>query len=279
MKYHPDLTNGDKKAEEIFKQISEAYAVLSNKKKRKQYDRFGSADFHKKYSQEDIFKGVDLSDILKEFGFGMGNRFTGRRGRGTKFSFGGGHSPFGGYAQDIKQPTKGEDLIYEIPLTIKEIALGCEKIISLPNNEGTTKKISLKIPKGMIQGKKIRLAGKGKPGNFGGQPGDLYIRSSLIKDSQYITEGYDITLDKEIKISESLLGTKISVPTLDGKNVALKIPAGIKHKTKMRLAKLGLPNMNSKKKGDLYIRIIINTPTSFTKKQKDLIQNLADAGL
>ncbi len=279
MKYHPDHAKGDKDAEDKFKQISEAYAALSDKEKRKQYDTFGSADFHKRYSQEDIFKGADLGEILKVFGFNFVNSFTVCGGSGGKFSFGGGSSHFGGYSQEIKRPAKGDDLIYEIPLTIKEVASGCEKIISLPNNEGQPERISLKVPKGMLEGKKIRLAGKGKPGSFGGPAGDLYIRSALIKDSEYVVEGYDITLDKEIKLTESLLGAKISVPTLDGKDVALKIPAGIKHKTKLRLAKLGLPNMNGKKRGDLYVRIIINTPSSFTAEQKRLIQSLADTGL
>ncbi|MBW1616172.1 MAG: J domain-containing protein [Deltaproteobacteria bacterium] len=279
MKYHPDHTKGNKEAEDKFKRVSEAYAVLSNKEKRKQYDTFGSSDFHKKYSQEDIFKGADLSDILKEFGFNFGNRFAGGPGRGAKFSFGGGAPHFGGYAGARRRPLKGEDLIYEIPLTIKEVATGCEKIISLPNNEGKQKKISLKIPKGMIEGKKIRLAGKGKPGSFGGGAGDLYIRSALVKNSEYAVNGYDMTFDKEIKLTEALLGAKISVPTLAPKDVTLKIPAGIKHKTKLRLAGLGLPNTNGNKRGDLYVRVIINTPKSLTDEQKTLIQSLADTGL
>ncbi len=279
MKYHPDHAKGNKEAEDKFKQVSEAYAVLSNKEKRKQYDTFGSAGFHKRYSQDDIFRGADMSDILKEFGFNFGNRFAGGGGRCGKFSFGGGASPFGGYAGERRRPLKGEDLIYEIPLTIKEIAAGCEKIISLPNNEGKQKRISLKIPKGMIKGKKIRLSGKGKLGSFGGAAGDLYIRATLVKDAEYAVEGYDITLDKKIKLTEALLGTKISVPTLDSKDLALKIPAGIQHKTKLRLAQLGLPSMNSKKRGDLYIRVIINTPELLTAEQKRLIQSLADSGL
>jgi curved DNA-binding protein len=89
MKYHPDHTKGDKSAEEKFKKISEAYAVLSDKDKRKEYDTFGSEGFHQRFSQEDIFRGFDFGDIFREFGFGGGDQFSGRAG-GTRFSFGGG---------------------------------------------------------------------------------------------------------------------------------------------------------------------------------------------
>ena len=118
MKYHPDHTKGDKAAEEKFKQISEAYAVLSDKEKRKQYDTFGSSGFHQRYSQEDIFKGFDFADIFREFGFGGMNFSSGGRG-GSRFSFGG--DPFGGRARQAAQ-TKGSDLVYELPLTLQEVA-------------------------------------------------------------------------------------------------------------------------------------------------------------
>ena len=173
MKYHPDHAKDDKSAEEKFKKISEAYAVLSDKEKRKQYDEFGSTGFHQRYSQEDIFRGFDLGDILKEFGFG--GSFAGRRG-GTRFSFGDG-SPFGGYAGRQEQ-IKGQDLIYEIPLTLREVATGTTKVVSF-RHEGRSEKITVKIPKGMITGKKLRLAGKGEPSPYGGSPGDLFIQAKV----------------------------------------------------------------------------------------------------
>ena len=108
MKYHPDHTKGNKSAEEMFKKISEAYAVLSDKEKRKQYDTFGSDGFHQRFSQEDIFKSFDFGDIFKEFGFGGSNPFMGRRG-GTRFSFGSG-SPFGSHPGQ-QQQIKGSDLV------------------------------------------------------------------------------------------------------------------------------------------------------------------------
>jgi curved DNA-binding protein len=275
MKYHPDHTKGDKAAEEKFKQISEAYAVLSDKEKRKQYDEFGAAGFHQRFSQEDIFRGFDFSDILKEFGFGGANFSTGKRG-GTRFSFGSG-SPFGSHARQQSQ-TKGSDLVYELPLSLREVATGTNKVINF-QHKGRSERLTVKIPKGMIAGKKLRIAGKGESSPFGGSPGDLYIQSKVINDSDYRADGYDIIVTREVKLSEAILGTSIHVPTLDGKELSLKIPPGTKHKTKMRLAGNGLPHMKGSGKGDLYIDIEVKIPTKLTKEQKKLIEQMAATGL
>ena len=273
MKYHPDHAKDDKSAEEKFKKISEAYAVLSDKEKRKQYDEIGSTGFHQRYSQEDIFRGFDLGDILKEFGFG-GN-FAGRRG-GTRFSFGNG-SPFNGYPGRQEQ-IKGQDLIYEIPLTLREVATGTTKVISF-RHEGRSEKITVKIPKGMITGKKLRLAGKGEQSPYGGTPGDLFIQAKVIDDPDYTAKEYDLYLDSKVKLTEAILGTKISIPTIEGKELSLKIPAGTKHGTRMRLAGHGLPSMQGKKKGDLYVNIHIDIPRNLNAEQKNLIEKLAASGL
>ncbi len=273
MKYHPDHARDDKSAEEKFKKISEAYAVLSDKEKRKQYDEFGSTGFHQRYSQEDIFRNFDLGDILKEFGFG--GSFAGRRG-GTRFSFGEG-SPFGGYAGRQEQ-IKGQDLIYEIPLTLGEVATGATKVVSF-RHEGRSEKITVKIPKGMIAGKKIRLAGKGEPGPYGGSPGDLYIQANVMDDPDYTAKEYDLYMNSNIRLTEAVLGTKISVPTIDGQELSLKIPAGTKHGTRMRLAGHGLPGMQNKKKGDLYVCIHIDVPRNLSAEQKSLMEKLASSGL
>ncbi|MBU0768187.1 MAG: DnaJ domain-containing protein, partial [Proteobacteria bacterium] len=164
MKYHPDHAKGDKSAEEKFKKTSEAYAVLSDKEKRKQYDTFGSAGFQQRYSQEDIFKGSDFESILSEL-FGGSGRFGGG-GRGKRFSFDGG-GPFGGYQRKQQAHPKGSDLEYELPLTLEDLATGTQKIVSF-QHKGRSEKITVKIPKGMISGKKLRIAGKGEPSPYGG---------------------------------------------------------------------------------------------------------------
>lgn len=275
MKYHPDHTKGDKSAEETFKKISEAYAVLSDKEKRKQYDTFGSAGFQQRYSQEDIFKGFDFESVLNEM-FGGSGRFGGG-GRGMRFSFDGG-GPFGSYQRQQQAHPKGSDLEYELPLTLEEVAAGTQKIISF-QHKGRSEKITVKIPKGMISGKKLRIAGKGEPSPYGGLAGDLYIKSKVIDNSIYDVQAQDLYINRDIKLSEAILGTNISVPTLSGKELKLKIPAGTKHKTKMRLSGHGIPHMHGKGQGDLYVRIHVNIPKRLTKKQKGLIEQLAKVGL
>jgi len=277
MKYHPDHTKGDKSAEEKFKQISEAYAVLSDKEKRQQYDMYGSAGFQQRYSQEDIFKNFDFSNIFNEFGFGGANFFnTGGRGGRPRFSFGGG-SPFGAHGHQAPS-AKGSDLVYELPLTLREVASGATKTISF-QHKGQTENLSVKIPKGMISGKKLRLSGKGEPSPYGGQPGDLFIKTKVMADPNFSVEEHDLHFSQEIKLTEAILGTNISVPTIDGKELSLKIPSGTKHKTKMRLPGKGLPHMQGGDKGHLYVSILVSMPGKLTQKQKELIENLADTGL
>jgi len=275
MKYHPDHTKGDKAAEEKFKRISEAYAVLSDKEKRKEYDTFGAEGFRQRFSQEDIFRGFDFGDVFREFGFG-GDIFSGR-GRGMRFNFGGG-SPFGSQAGQQQARMKGSDLVYELPLTLKEVANGTRKTVSL-QHQGYSEKVTVKIPKGLISGKKLRLAGKGSPSPIGGPPGDLFIQAKVLNDPLYRAEKYDLHMNQELKLSEAVLGIRISVPTLDDKQLSLKIPPGTKPGTKMRMSGHGLPHMKGNKKGDLYVKIQVKLPRQLTDEQKKLIEKLAETGL
>jgi len=276
MKYHPDKTKGDKNSEDKFKKISEAYAVLSDKEKRKQYDTFGSDGFQQRYSQEDIFRGFDMGSILREFGFGGGGFSPGGKG-GMRFSFGNdnysGHGPNRQRAQ-----MKGSDVVYELPLSIKDIATGTNKTVSIQHT-GVAETLTVKIPKGMIAGKKIRLTGKGEPSRFGGPPGDLYIKSKVLKDPVFCAENYDLHITTFIKISEAVLGATKTIPTIDEKELSLKIPPGTNHKTKMRLTGHGLPHMKKDKKGDLFVNIHIDIPQKLSDEQKKLIQQLAETGM
>ncbi|RJP96117.1 MAG: J domain-containing protein [Desulfobacteraceae bacterium] len=283
MKYHPDHSKGNKAAEDKFKEISEAYAVLSDAEKRKQYDTYGSESFQQNFSQEDIFRGSNIEDILKEFGFGGGSFFSGGRktgGGGRRFSF----NPesafnFGGGRQQPSAPVKGSDVEYEISLTLYEIANGTSKTLSLQNPDGGTETLTVKIPKGMITGKKLRFAGRGQPSPYGGPAGDLFIKSKVVDDPTFRHKEFDLYLNREIKLTEALLGTQISVPTLDGKQLSLKIPPGTKHKSKMRLAGNGIPHMKGSGSGNLYVEIHVEMPVHLDKKQKQLIESLAETGL
>ena len=272
MKYHPDHTKGDKTAEDKFKRISEAYAVLSDKEKRQQYDTFGSEGFSQRFSQEDIFRGFNLNDILKEFGFGG-------RGGGMRFSFGSGGSPFGNFAghQQQHQQIKGSDLVYELPLTLQEVITGTKKTVSF-NHKGRSEKIEVKIPKGMITGKKLRLAGKGDPSPYGGPPGDLFVQAKVLDDPLFKVEEHNLLMTHQIKLSEALLGSSVTIPTPDKKELNLKIPPGTRHGTKMRLGGHGLPAMRGKR-GDLYVIIHIIIPKQLTSEQEKLTKELAQSGM
>jgi len=273
MKYHPDHTKGDKAGEEKFKKISEAYAVLSDKEKRSQYDTFGSAGFQQRYSQEDIFRNFDFSDIFREFGFG------GQKQGGVRFTFGGG-SPFGNFggSRSTQPPVKGTDLVYELPLTVSEVISGTQKTVSFKHND-RVENLTVKIPRGMVTGKKLRLAGKGEPSPYGGPAGDLFIKAIITPDPVFSVKGTDLYFNRKIRLTEALLGTSIAVRTPDGIEKRLKIPSGTKHQTKMRLAGQGLPIMNTNHRGDLFIKIEIDIPKQLSEAQKELVEKLAETGL
>jgi curved DNA-binding protein len=295
LKYHPDRNKGDKDAEERFKEINEAYAVLSDQEKRRQYDMFGAEGFRKRYSQEDIFRGFDIGDIFKDFGFGTSDIFSvlfggggGRRGKGVRYTTFTG--PFGQYATGGGGPdyadyfsqggtgrSKGRDMISDITITLEEAAIGTEKLISLQRN-GKIEKIAVKIPPGIDTGKKLRVAGKGEQGAGGGPSGDFYVRINVQNHPLFRREGDDITIDREIRFSDAALGTTIEVPTLNGVK-KVKIPAGTSGNTKLRLKGEGIPRLKGKGKGDAYVRIIIKVPKKLTAKQKELVEGLTKEGL
>jgi curved DNA-binding protein len=131
----------------------------------------------------------------------------------------------------------------------------------------------------MISGKKLRIAGKGESSPYGGQPGDLFIKSKVLKDPVFSAKEYDLTIIRDIRLSEAILGSKISVPTLSGRELSLTIPPGTKHKTRMRLPGHGIPHMKGSGRGDLFVTIHVKTPKTLTQEQKKLVQMLADAGM
>lgn len=285
MKFHPDRNKGDKSAEARFKEISEAYAVLSNPDKKKQYDMFGAEGFERRFSQEDIFRDFDFGSIFKEFGFGGGRgsnifgRAFGGEGGGPRFagrgsSFG---SQFNGFDTG-SYPTKGADLIYELSLTLEEAAATSNRTISY-QVEGRQETVSVKVPAGVSTGKKLRLPGKGHPGPRGGPKGDLYIQINVLDHPLFRREGDDLLLYREIKFSEALGGTDHEVPTIDQKTLRLKIPPGTQNNAKFRLKGYGMPHMNGEGRGDVYVQVGIAVPKKPTKRQKALVDGLSEAGL
>ena len=296
MQYHPDHNKEDKEAEEKFKRINEAYAVLSDPKKRKQYDTFGSTKFHQRFSQEDIFQGFDIGDILKDFGFttddvfgsmfGRGRRGGGRTGRRQRSPFGAGQ---GFDFQDIfnqtgrqgfgaQQPSRGRDRTTDLKVTLEEAARGAKKSVTL-SAAGKSQALNVTIPAGIRDGNKLRLVGKGDPGPPGTPPGDLYLAVRLQPHPVFRREDNHLHLDSEIRLSEALLGTTIEVPTLLGMSRKVKVPPGTQPGAKIRLPGMGMPGRGNSKPGDAYVSLRITLPKKLNERQKKLAEELAEAGL
>lgn len=287
LKWHPDKNPNNKVAEEKFKKISEAYAVLSDPEKRKDYDMFGSTDqFRQRYSQEDIFKGFDLNDILRSFGFGdlgggAGSR-TFRTSRGGGFSYTQDDSfsdIFEGERRRFKQTSqKGHDFQYNLSITLEESVFGAEKKLAF-QKEGDIEELNFKIPPGMNTGKKLRLAGKGSPGINGGPPGDLYINIAILPHPLFARDGNDLYIDKIISYSQAVLGTIIDVPTLDGTMKRIKVSPGTQNNTKIRMKGFGVQGLRGTVKGDQFVKISIVVPKKLSDKQLQLVNKLAEEGL
>jgi len=276
LKYHPDKNPDNKQAEEQFKKISEAYAVLSDSEKRKQYDRFGSDAFSQKFSQEDIFREFDFSNIFRDMGVGgSGGDFTTFFGRGgQKRSFGSrGGDPYG---QQMR--SKGSKLEYVLDVLLEESFSGVDRALSISKG-GEVDEIRFKVPAGISSGKKLRIPGKGQESINGGSPGDLYIKINIMPHSVFTREGDDIYVQKSITFSEAALGKSIDVPTLGGETKRLKVPAGTQNNTKIRMKGYGMPHFRGTGKGDEYVKITVSVPKTLTKKQKTLIKNLSEEGL
>jgi curved DNA-binding protein len=284
MKYHPDRNPDNREAEEKFKKISEAYAVLSDPEKRKQYDTYGSDQFSQRYSQEDIFRNSDLNEILRGFGFGgMGGGFrsSGRRGGFTFQSGGGGFEDlFRGGQSGYSTPQKGEDLHYNLSINLEEAVAGAEKQISLRTEHGINE-ITVKIPAGINTGKKLRLSGKGYPGTNNGPHGDLYLNINVLPHPLFARDGNDIHLEKTLSFSQAVQGASIEVPTIDGSIKRVKVPAGTQCGTKIRLKGLGVPALKGSgaPHGDQFVKINIDVPRKLTSAQANLIKKLADEGI
>jgi curved DNA-binding protein len=280
-KYHPDVAKDKKAAEEKFKQINEAYEVLGDPDKRQKYNQLGA-----NWNQPGGFQPPPQWSGQPAGGF---HQWGGDGSRGVEFEFGGtgfsdffeaffgggrGRSAFGGFGGREATAERGADVEADILVTLEEALRGSTRAVSL-RRAGSNKveKYQVKIPRGVHEGQRIRLAGQGEVGAGGGKSGDLFLRVRLAKHPDFTVEGSDLIYEVKIAPWQAVLGSELQVPTLEGK-VRLKIPAGTAGGQRFRLRERGLPGMSGKR-GDLYVVAQVQVPKKISEREREIWNQLA----
>ena len=333
-KYHPDMNPGDKEAEAKFKEVNEAYSVLSDEQKRARYDQFGHAGVDPNYGAGGPgggFGGFDMGDI------DLGDIFG-------SFFGGGGFGGFGGGGARRNGPQKGESLRANLTITFEEAAFGCEKEINLNRTEecdechgsgcqpGTTaetcpdcrgtgvvrvqqrtggfafsstaactrcrgtgkiipspckscggsgsvkksKRITVTIPAGIDDGQAVSLRGQGNAGKNGGPAGDLIVGVRVKPHPQFRRDGTTVLYEQPVTFFQAAMGAELEIPTIDGK-VKYTLPAGTQTGTTFRLRGKGIPELRGRGRGDQYVTIRVQVPTSMNAEQKEALRAFAQA--
>ena len=289
LKYHPDKNKGDKQSEEKFKKINEAYAVLSNDEKRKQYDTFGAEGFSKRFSQEDIFRGFDFKNIFSEFGIGdsffggdiFSNLFGGGKGsRGrTTFTYGF-QDPADTRAGYSRKSPGGQvqRAEAELRVSLEDVVFGTKKRVSF-KTDGKIENLNVTIPKGVEEGTKLRLKEKGPVDPYTGKRSDLYCKIVIDPHPVFKRKGKDLITEKEVKLTQMVLGGKIRITGIDNKTVEMKIPPNSKNNTTLRIKGKGIPGVKREPVGNLLVCLRIKLPEHLNEKQKKLFEQLSESGL
>ena len=289
-KYHPDVNPGDKSAEEKFKRINEAYEVISDAEKRRKYDQFGDqwqhADQFARAGQQQ--QPFDSSQGGATFQFG---------GEDLSSLFG---DLFGGLRSRRTRARRGQDMEYPVEVTLEEAYHGTQRTIALQSQEpcsvckgtgviqnlpcstcrgsgmvSSAKRLEVKIPPGVDDGARVRIAGKGEPGYAGGAGGDLYLLVSVKSHRRYQRKGEDLYIDIPVPMTVAVLGGEVQVPTLKDSRLALKIPPETQNGRSFHLVGQGMPHLGDSAYGDLFARVNIVLPTKLSAREKELFEQLA----
>lgn len=282
-KFHPDVNPNDKNAEPKFKEIGEAYEVLSDKDKRAKYDRWGH-NWQQMEQQEQAARkaGFDPSQFQQNpsggFEFRTG-QYEGMRGGGfedvlDQILRGSGGRPRGGWrAQTQATPMKGEDVEYTVEVTLAEAYTGTTRILQMDNPE--RRRLEVKIPAGVREGSRIRIAGEGAPGFAGGPKGDLYLVTTVAPDPHFERKEDDLYTEVLVPLDSLMLGGEAHVPTPKGNKLALRIPPETQNGKQFRLTNQGMPHLSGTGRGHLYAKVRAVLPTNLTPQERELFEELA----
>jgi curved DNA-binding protein len=279
-KHHPDVAKDKKTAEAKFKEINEANEVLSDPEKRLKYDELG-ADWQNYQSAPGGTRRGAAGGRSQEFNFGG----TGFSDFFEQFFSGGSRSGFPDGGQGGPQPSgrherKGHDVEGDILVSLEEVMRGDTRPISLQmtnprTGQAETHSFQVRIPAGVTHGKRIRVPGKGEPGLGGGAAGDLYLRVRHAAHPDFHTEGSDLYYGLNLTPWEAVLGTELTVPTLDGP-IKLRIPRGSENGQQLRVRGRGLPKGKSGERGDFHATITIHLPKKSSEEELALWEKLSE---
>jgi curved DNA-binding protein len=302
--HHPDRNPNDPSAEQRFKEVQQAYSVLSDPKKREQYDAFGSVgagEWTTDPRGQRVYEwgpGArisidDLEGLFSMFGGAPGGGrgpssqgggsifeqlFRGGGGRGPSGARGPGvgrAGPAGGRARATPPPvpTRGANQEHAVSLSFDQAIHGATVNVKLRSADGRQETLEVKIPAGVTQGQRIRLRDRGQPGTHGGPRGDLLLVCDVQPHAFFRRQGRNLELDLPVTLSEAALGAKIDVPTFEG-SATLSLPAGTKSGAKLRLRGRGLPGRDGESHGDLIVNVQLVPPSSPTDDQRQLLEAL-----
>ncbi|MGE5618181.1 MAG: DnaJ C-terminal domain-containing protein [Sphingomonadaceae bacterium] len=282
-KYHPDVNPNDKSAEARFKEIGEAYEVLSDPDKRAKYDRFGHR-WREMDAQEEAARKAGFGGFQDASG-----PYTWRWETGTESPFGGfGGTGFSEILEEILRgtgarsrggtrarpaPTRGEDVEHPLEISFAEAFSGTTRFLQLESP--ATRRLEVKIPAGVRDGSRVRVAGEGAPGFAGGPRGDLFLVISVRPDPNFERKGDDLYVEVPVPLTTLMLGGEAHVPTPKGTKLALRIPPETQNAKQFRLAGQGMPHLQGGGRGDLYARVKAVLPTNLSPRERELFQELA----